>query len=68
VTVASQVKQTLVHLQSAKASFESLHTRTQVGKAATAFQEASVELKEIIEDIRKRVEQLEFEEPQYNGD
>jgi hypothetical protein len=68
VTVASQVKQTLVSLQSAKATFESLYSRTQEGNAATAFQEASIELKEMIEDIKMRVEQLEFEEPQYKGD
>ncbi|OZM57346.1 hypothetical protein CIB95_07750 [Lottiidibacillus patelloidae] len=68
MTVASQLKQTLVNLQSAKASFESLQSRTHIGKASNAFEEASKELKVIIEDIKMRVEQIEFEEPQYKGD
>jgi hypothetical protein len=68
MTVSSQVKQTLVNLQSAKATFDSLEARIQRGQSAKMFNEASLELKTIIEELKLRVEQLEYEEPQYKGD
>jgi hypothetical protein len=68
MTVSSQVKQTLVNLQTAKATFESLEARIQRGQSAKMFNEASLELKTIIEELKLRVEQLEYEEPQYKGD
>jgi hypothetical protein len=67
MTVASEVKQTLVNLQSAKATFESLEARIQIGETSKVFHEASKELKGIVEELQDRVEKLEFEEPQYKG-
>jgi hypothetical protein len=67
MTVAAQVKQTLVSMKAAKASFEALVVKTSIPEAKVTFKEAINNLNTMIDSLDKRVVELEIEEPQYKG-
>ncbi|MCL6592560.1 MAG: DUF1657 domain-containing protein [Alicyclobacillus sp.] len=67
MTVASQVKQTLAGLKSAQASFEQFALQTQNQQAKQLYTDAANQTKTLITTLEQRVQQLEQEEPQYQG-
>lgn len=67
MTVASQVKQTLASLKSMHASFQSLALTSIDEDAKRTFHEVMLTTEEIIADVKARVGELEYEEPQYKG-
>ena len=67
MTVASQVKQSLATLKSAKDTIEIYAAQSQSREAKLAFIEAAKKTEEIGNDIEERLQTLEFQEPQYKG-
>lgn len=67
MTVASQVKQTLASLKGARGTLRVYSTQTQDEEARSMFMEALEVTSSVIEDLEKRMQTLEFEEPQYKG-
>jgi hypothetical protein len=67
MTVASNVKQCMVSLKSAKETLSLLAQKSVDDQAKRTFHESMLEVEEIIFDLQKRIGQLEFEEPQYKG-
>lgn len=67
MTVSSQVKQTLASLNGAKGILRVYTTQVQDLKTKEVYQEALKELEQITGDLEKRLQTLEFEEPQYKG-
>lgn len=67
MTVSSQVKQTLVSLKGAQGTLRIYSTQAQNEKSKSAYQEALEITDEIIKDLEKRIQTLEFQEPQYKG-
>lgn len=67
MTVASQVKQTLAGLKGVQGTLRIYTTQTQDDETKTVFNEALELTDEIINDLEKRVQVLEFQEPQYKG-
>jgi hypothetical protein len=67
MTVASQVKQSLASLKSIHAGLQGFALNSRDEKAQRAFHEAMIMTEEIIADVKKRMSQLEREEPQYHG-
>lgn len=67
MTVASQVKQTLASLQGASGTLRVYSTQSRDEETRTMFREALEQTHTIIEDLEKRLQTLEFEEPQYKG-
>jgi signal transduction histidine kinase len=67
MTVASQVKQTLASLKSMHASFQTLALTSRDEEAKRTFHEVMLSTEEIIADVKTRIGELEFEEPQYKG-
>jgi exonuclease VII small subunit len=67
MTIASNVKQCMVTLKSAKETLSQLALKSSDDEAKRTFHESMMEVEEIISDLKKRIGQLEFEEPQYKG-
>ncbi|MDQ0215512.1 hypothetical protein J2S13_001930 [Oikeobacillus pervagus] len=67
MTVASNVKTTLASLKSAQANFSKLALNTIEEDAKRIFHESMMETSLIIQDLEKRLAELEREEPQYKG-
>lgn len=67
MTVASQVKQTLASLQGVQGTLRIYSTQTQIDETKIIFNEALEVTKDVINDLEKRVQVLEFQEPQYKG-
>ncbi|MCX7922595.1 MAG: DUF1657 domain-containing protein [Clostridia bacterium] len=67
MTVASQVKQTLAGLKGVQGTLRIYSTQTQDDETKIVFNEALEVTREIINDLEKRVQVLEFQEPQYKG-
>ena len=67
MTVASQVKQTLASLKGARGTLRVYSTQTRDEEARSMFTEALEVTSSVIEDLEKRMQTLEFEEPQYKG-
>ncbi|GMA48739.1 hypothetical protein GCM10025857_00960 [Alicyclobacillus contaminans] len=67
MTVATQVKQTLAGLKSAQASLETFALQTQNQQAKQCYTDAANQTQAIITSLEQRVQQLEAEEPQYQG-
>ncbi len=65
MTVGSQVHGTLVSLQSIEATLSSLALKTSEQEAREAFHQGAVKTRTVIHEIKKRVGQIEYEEPQY---
>lgn len=67
MTVGSRVKQTLSSLKGVKSTLGIYALQTQDEKTVSAYREALDVVDEIIGDLEKRIQALEFEEPQYKG-
>ena len=67
MTVASQVKQTLAGLKGIQGTLRIYTTQTQDDETKSVFIEALEVTNEIINDLEKRVQVLEYQEPQYKG-
>ena len=67
MTVASQVKQTLAGLKSAQASFETFALQTENKEAKQMYQNAAKQTQQIVDTLNSRVQEIQNEEPQYNG-
>ncbi|MCL6443977.1 MAG: DUF1657 domain-containing protein [Alicyclobacillus sp.] len=67
MTVATQVKQALAGLKSAQASFEQFALQTQNQAAKQLYTDAANQTQAIVNTVQQRVQQMEQEEPQYQG-
>lgn len=67
MTVATQVKQTLAGLKSAQASFETFALQTENKSAKQMYQNAAQQTQQIVDTLNARVQEIQNEEPQYNG-
>ena len=67
MTVASQVKQALAGLKGVQGTLEIYSTQTRDEETRSVFSEALETTEGIINDLEKRVQALEFQEPQYKG-
>lgn len=67
MTVSSQVKQTLASLKGAKETLSIYSTQSQDDEAKAIFEEALEVTQGVVTDLEKRVQKLEFQEPQYKG-
>jgi len=67
MTVASQVKQTIASLKGTRGTLRVYITQTRDDETRSVFTDALNETNTIIEDLEKRLQVLEFEEPQYKG-
>ncbi|NEU31039.1 DUF1657 domain-containing protein [bacterium LRH843] len=65
MTVGSQVRGTLVSLQSIEAILTTLALKTTEKEAKESFHQASLKTRTVIDQVTKRLGQLEYEEPQY---
>ena len=67
MTVACQVKTCLASLKSAQASLEQFALNTQNQEAKSLFENAAKSTQSIVDQVSARVQQIESEEPQYQG-
>lgn len=67
MTVGAKVKQTLANLRGAQSVLRAYATQSQDDEAQKVYENALQTTEEIIVDIEKRLQILEFEEPQYKG-
>jgi len=67
MTVASQVKQTLAGLKGVQGTLRIYSTQTRDEETRSIFSEAVKTTEGIINDLEKRMQTLEFQEPQYKG-
>lgn len=67
MTIASEVKQCMASLKGVEASLSSLALRTQDDESKRTLHETMMIAHEVVEDIKKRVGELEREETQYKG-
>ncbi|WP_102347393.1 DUF1657 domain-containing protein [Bacillus sp. Marseille-P3661] len=67
MTVGSQVKQCTYSLKSIEQGLLNLSLRTLDKESQAILAEASTEIKNVADDLDKRVGELELEEPQYKG-
>lgn len=67
MTVASQVKQTLAGLKGVQGTLRIYSTQTQDEETVAVYKEALETTAAVINDLEKRVQVLEFQEPQYKG-
>ncbi|TYQ16236.1 UNVERIFIED_CONTAM: uncharacterized protein DUF1657 [Acetivibrio alkalicellulosi] len=67
MTVASQVKQTISSLKGVQGTLRIYSNQTRDQETKTVFDEALNVTDDVIKDMEKRLQTLEFEEPQYKG-
>lgn len=67
MTVGTKVKTALSSLKSAQADLESFALETQDKAAKKLWGNAAEQVKQVIQQIEPRVQQIEREEPQYRG-
>jgi len=67
MTVASQVKQTLAGLKGVHGTLRIYSSQTRDEETRSVFTEALQTTEGIIGDLEKRLQTLEFQEPQYKG-
>ncbi|MCH5583760.1 DUF1657 domain-containing protein [Shimazuella sp. AN120528] len=67
MTTYAKVKQTLVSLEGAKSTMETLEQITQKAEAAQSLRYNAQKLDVVINRLKKRVQKMEFEEPNYKG-
>jgi hypothetical protein len=61
------MKQTIVGLKGAQATMRLYAAQSRQDEIRGAFHEAAISLDEVLADLEGRLQQLEFEEPQYQG-
>lgn len=67
MTVASQVKQTLASIKGAQGTLRLYAAQTQDDETRSVYNNALETTQEIINDLEKRLQVLEHQEPQYKG-
>lgn len=67
MTTYSKVKQTLISLEGAKATMEMIGQITQEQGARQSLDRNAQKLDVVIKRLKKRVQKMELEEPQYKG-
>jgi hypothetical protein len=67
MTVASQVKQTLASLKGVEATIETYALHHPDQETKEEFRQCKDNVKKIVDELEKRVGQMELEEPQYMG-
>lgn len=67
MTVASQLKQTLASLKNAEATIQTYATHHPDPFTKEEFEACEKKIQQIVEDLETRIQQIEFEEPQYKG-
>ncbi|PTX64258.1 uncharacterized protein DUF1657 [Melghirimyces profundicolus] len=67
MTTYSKVKQTLIDLKSAQSTMEHYAKITQDEKSRKIFERSARKLEPTLERLNKRIQRMEFEEPQYKG-
>ena len=67
MTVIAKVKQTLASLKGVQGTLDIYATQTEDKETREKFKEAVHISEDIIQDLQKRIQKLEFEEPQYKG-
>jgi len=67
MTVASQVKQTLAGLKGVQGTLRIYSSQSQDEESKKVLDDAMNVTHEIINDLERRLQVLEFEEPQYKG-
>lgn len=67
MTVASQVKQTLATLKGNKGTLRLYALQTRDKETEAVYNEALEAMRIIINDLERRVQTLEYQEPQYKG-
>jgi hypothetical protein len=65
MTVGSQVQGLLISLQSIDTTLTSLALKTNEREAREAFYQGALKTRTVIQEVKKRKGQIEFEEPQY---
>ena len=65
MTVISKVKQTLITIKSTQGTIREYSIHERNSEAQKAYKEALEVTSKVINDLEKRVEAMEFEEPQY---
>lgn len=67
MTVASQVKKTLATLKGNQGTLRLYAFETRDEESKLVYREALLATGNIINDLERRVQDLEFQEPQYKG-
>lgn len=67
MTVASQVKQTLASLKGSQGTLRLYALQAGNEETMSAYHEAVDALDAVIHDLEKRLQTLEYQEPQYKG-
>ncbi|MBE3589239.1 MAG: DUF1657 domain-containing protein [Firmicutes bacterium] len=67
MTVGTKVQQTIASLKSAQANLETFALDTQNKAAKQLYQEAAQQMKEIVQRMESRLQQIQQEEPQYKN-
>lgn len=67
MTVASQIKQTLASLKGAEATIKTYAAHHPDPLTKEEFKTCEQKIKTIIGDVEKRIQQIEYEEPQFKG-
>ncbi|MDF2874909.1 MAG: hypothetical protein K0R22_1592 [Sporomusa sp.] len=67
MTVASQVKQTLASLKGSQGTLRLYALQTSDEETMFIYHEAVDAIEIIINDLEKRIQTLEYQEPQYKG-
>ncbi|WP_025027712.1 DUF1657 domain-containing protein [Caldalkalibacillus mannanilyticus] len=67
MTVASQIKQTLAALKGAQATLQTYAEHHPDQNIKAEFKNCENRLENMIQGLETRIQQIEFEEPQYKG-
>ncbi|TWH51729.1 DUF1657 domain-containing protein [Sporomusa sp. KB1] len=67
MTVASQVKQTLATLKGSQGTLRLYASQTRNEETKLVYKEALETTGTIINDLERRMQNLEYQEPQYKG-
>ena len=67
MTVASKIKQTLAALKGSQGTLRLYAAQTRDEETRSVYNEALETTQGVIDDIGKRVQDLELQEPQYKG-
>ncbi|WP_062046701.1 DUF1657 domain-containing protein [Bacillus sp. JCM 19034] len=65
MTVGTKIESALVSLKAIEASLLSLSVKTNEKQASEAFRQAALKTRTVVEEVQKRKQEIEFEEPQY---
>jgi len=67
MTVASQVKQTIATLKGSQGTLRLYASQTRNEETKLVYKEALATTETIINDLERRMQTLEYQEPQYKG-